>query len=184
MNDFELPVVVLRNAGHVRMIDLDQADLGNPANVVQQRDQRLGVGLHALRAIAEEIFAECGDAGQTGGHVGLHVGENGLRRQMNHRHAGDRAERAAQPAAAADLHHAHGAGPANRRNRDGRIPAARHYLGQGFVLHQAAERGGRILVGVAGDDVVDAQFLASGRIARNLPGARPAQDDLRRYVRG
>ena len=69
MKDLQLPIVVLRDADHVRMIDLDQADLRNLADAAHQSETVVGIGLHAIRPVAKEILAQYGDVLQAGGQL-------------------------------------------------------------------------------------------------------------------
>ena len=70
--------------------------------------------------VTEEILAQGGDAGHAVGHIGAHVGDDGVERQVAHGPLADGAVIAAQATAAADLHHAHAGGAADGRDGLGR----------------------------------------------------------------
>ena len=124
---FELPVVVLGHAGHVGVIDLDHADLRNAADLASTSAiSASGSDLHAVGPVAEEILARarrCCPGRQRRLVSTSAKMVSGGRCTMGTRAIVQNEQPRPQPRLS--FHHAHGAGPANRRNRHRRAASRR-----------------------------------------------------------
>ncbi len=173
----QLLVAELRHGPDVGVVRLDQPQAGQRAQAAQQGDE--GPRLHAAgaAAVAQEVLGDERQVRHAAGEVGLRVGQDGVLRQVDHRHAAEGAERAAEPAAPADLHAAHDsraedAGHLLRRDRQ-----PLQHERQALAVRDAREQLARVALAVAEDNVVDAERLARGGVPGELPGARAAHDE-------